>query len=46
MEKIKGNFIIESEPWTDKDLLTSILKLKRHQALQKYEAQLSQLYAQ
>ena len=36
LEQVKGNFVIDDTPWTDQDLLTPSMKLKRHAAKEKY----------
>ena len=44
LEQIKGNFIVDDAPWTDQDLLTPSMKLKRHVAKEKYQAGIDKLY--
>lgn len=45
LEKVRGNFIVERKAWSEKDLLTSLLKLKRHAAKEKYAEEFARLYS-
>ena len=45
LEQVKGNFFLDHNVWTDQDLLTPTMKLKRHLAKQRYQEQLDALYA-
>lgn len=36
LEQVRGNFALVSSPWTDKDLLTPTLKIKRNAAKEKF----------
>lgn len=44
LEQVRGNFAIISTPWTENDLLTPTMKLKRHMAKDKYLDVINHLY--
>ena len=43
LEKVK-KFAVETKPWTEDDLLTPTMNLKRHLAKEKYEREITELY--
>ena len=44
LEQVRANFAIISTPWTENDLLTPTMKLKRHMAKDKYLDVINHLY--
>lgn len=44
LEQVKGNFHLDFNVWTEQDLLTPTMKLKRHVAKGRYQKELDGLY--
>ncbi len=44
LEQVRANFHLDPNVWTEKDLLTPTMKLKRHIAKKHYQKELDGLY--